>query len=118
MAVANQENYILRNGMGTVSAADYEADPEKYGPVVEESNDEYQRRLREGRFADQQPVRPALAGAAPMTTIANLATFDPGAQPRMSPIPPIPPMWIRVEDLDRLEERVAAKAAPEQRRRA
>jgi hypothetical protein len=40
-----------------------------------------------------------------------------GTEP-MSPIPPIPPMWIRVEDLDSLEERMAAKAAPEQRRRA
>ena len=109
MADSNRQSYILKSGMGTVAAADYDANPEHYGPVVEESDAQYDRRLSAGRFADQQPDRPALAGAAPMTTIANLATFDPGAQahvPVMPLTPPIatPPVGHRVATVSGLVE--------------
>lgn len=75
-----RQNYSLKSGMGTVSAEDYQAHPERYD-VVEETQEQHDARLS-GRYVGD------FATAHPPTTIPNLATFNPADVP--APPAPVP----------------------------
>ncbi len=80
-------NVLLRSGT-TVSINDY--DEEVHGPSVDESDDEYRRRMMSA------PDGRAAGLAHPRTTIANLHTFDStqvaAAQPQQIVPPTISPV--------------------------
>lgn len=81
-----QQNYLLRSGMGTVSADDY--DPDVHGPVVIETEEQYEARISGVKDPSRRPINPVLPTApANPTTIQNLHTYDPSQVKAPAPPP-------------------------------